>query len=152
MLYEIGGYLTTIYDNADQLETLENPEHFQEPDAVLERIQGFKTLEPVQNNIYQECILHQAHEVIEKLGGYFEGNEEIGDLRTLKYEKSGTSENPWEDGVLKVTYDLDVELDPVFGFEISDATVEVPFRLLPGEKGGIEPVAGYELAPPIEGE
>lgn len=151
MLYEIGGYLTTIYDNADKLETLEHPEHFQDPDTVVERIQGFKILEPASDGLYQECILHQAHGVIEKLEGYFEGYSEIGALKTLKYEKTGTSENPWEDGVLKVTYDLDVEVDPVYGMTLTDATIEVPFRLLPGEKGGIEPVAGFELAPPIDG-
>ncbi len=42
---------------------------------------------------------------------------------------------------------------PVFGFQVSDATVEVPFRILPRvEEGGIGPVAAYELAPSTDGE
>ncbi len=152
MLYEIGGYLTSIYDNADKLETLETPENYQDADAVERCIQGFKTLEPVSNGLYQESILHQARGVLDELKGYFEDSEDFGELRTLKYEKTGESENPWEDGILKVTYELNVELDPVFGFQVSDATVEVPFRLLPGEKGGIVPVAAYRLAPQTEDE
>lgn len=148
MLYEVGGYLNALYGDQDKLDVIEHPDDFsayKNVQDLVDSIVGFKILEPANNSTYQEEILIQARSVIEKLETYSEKCEQVDELVSVEYERLGKSENPWEDSMLKVTYNFD--MPPVEGFDVS-GIIEIPFRLLP-EEGDIIPYMASEFIVPM---
>ena len=133
VLYEIGAYLTDIYDNLDQ----QVPGPNAGLKGLLRRgpktdplVEGLRDLMPEQGRGYEKAILRQAGDVLEQLEVYGaeSGYDRIVDVRySLVEEERGQG----KDGVIMATYGR------------GSTSTELPFRVQAGENGGITAVPSF---------
>jgi hypothetical protein len=132
VLYEIGAYLTDIYENLDQ----PGPEPNTGLKGLLRRdpktnpLDDLSALRPALDNGYEKAILSQADAVREQLEAYAVEAGYDGLLK-VRYELAEKERGPGKDGVLMATYG------------IGSASMDLPFRVRSGEDGGIAAVPSF---------
>ena len=132
VLYEIGAYLADIYENLDQ----QAPAPGTGLRGLLHRapkadpLNDLSSIRPEQGSGYEKAILGQANDVLGQLETYAAeaGYDTLLDVRYVPAEEE---RGPGKDGVLVATYG------------IGSASMDLPFRVQPGEKGDINAVPSF---------
>lgn len=133
VLYEIGAYLTDIYENLDQ----QGPGPGTDLTGLLRQgpkvdplVDGLRDLRPKQGSGYEKAILRQADDVLGQLEAYAVEAGYDG-LQDVRYSLAEEERGPGKDGVLIATYGS------------GSASMDLPFRVRPGEDGGITAVPSF---------